>query len=149
MRSARQYYKELFMTKENHFTKRMIARRADQGLSQEDLSKRSGVAAAQISRYELGKSKPRPNVIAKLAEALKVPYEWLAYGDNDVEPLKLPGINTYQVELPGDLAKIIEKRAEEIGIPEYELMERMLAISLVEDGVLEKISDYYSNKKPT
>lgn len=137
------------MTKKDHFIKRLIARRADQGLSQEELSQRSGVAAAQISRYELGKSNPRPNVIAKLAEALNVPFDWLAYGGNDVEPLPLPGISTHQIELPEDLALMIQKKAEEMGIPEYELMERMLAESLVHDGILENIADYYSNKKPT
>lgn len=137
------------MTKENQFIKRMIARRADQGLSQEDLSKKSGVAAAQISRYELGKSKPRPNVMAKLADALNVPFEWLAYGENDVEPVPIPGIKTHQIELPEDLANMIIKKAEEMGIPEYELVERMLAESLVHDGVLQNIDDYYSNKKPT
>ncbi|UTJ46580.1 helix-turn-helix domain-containing protein [Atlantibacter subterranea] len=137
------------MTKENDFIKRMIARRVDQGLSQEELSKKSGVAAAQISRYELGKSKPRPNVIAKLAEALNVPFKWLAYGDNDVEPLPIPGVETRMVELPADIAALIEKIAKEKGIPEYELIERMLAESLFNDGVLENVSDYYSNKKPT
>ncbi|EAM8301876.1 helix-turn-helix transcriptional regulator [Salmonella enterica] len=144
-----QYYKELFMTKENHFIKRMIARRVDQGLSQEELSKKSGVAAAQISRYELGKSKPRPNVIARLAEALNVPFEWLAYGDNDVEPVPIPGIPTRQIELPEDLANIIKKKADEMGIPEYEFIERMLAESFVHDGILEKVEDYYTDKKPT
>lgn len=137
------------MTKENQFIKRMIARRADQGLSQEDLSKKSGVAAAQISRYELGKSKPRPNVVAKLAEALNVPFEWLAYGDNDVEPMPISGVKTRLIELPEDLANVIHEKAEEMGIPEYELIERMLAKSLVRDGVLEDVADYYSNNKPT
>lgn len=137
------------MTKENQFIKRMIARRADQGLSQEDLSKKSGVAAAQISRYELGKSKPRPNVMAKLAEALNVPFEWLAYGDNDVDPVPIPGVKTRTIELPEDLAVVIKNKAEEMGIPEYELVERMLAESLVHDGILENVADYYSNKKPT
>ncbi|WP_042871460.1 helix-turn-helix transcriptional regulator [Dickeya poaceiphila] len=136
------------MTKENHFIKRMIARRVDQGLSQEDLSKRSGVAAAQISRYELGKSKPRPNVIARLAEALNVPFEWLAYGDNDADPITIPGIPTRQIELPEDLVNIIKKKADEMGIPEYELIERMLAESLVHDGVIENVDDYYLLKKP-
>lgn len=78
-----------------------------------------------------------------------MPFDWLAYGGNDVEPLPLPGISTHQIELPEDLALMIQKKAEEMGIPKYELMERMLAESLVHDGILENIADYYSNKKPT
>lgn len=107
------------------------------------------MAAAQISRYELGKSKPRPYVMAKLAEALNVPFEWLAYGDNDVEPVPIPSVKTRTIELPEDLAIVIKNKAEEMGIPEYELVERMLAESLVHDGILENVADYYSNKKPT
>ncbi|OCG56600.1 helix-turn-helix domain-containing protein [Gilliamella sp. Fer4-1] len=69
------------MTNNDTFAKRLIQRRAQLEYSQEDLSKRTGIAAAQISRYEAGKNKPRANIISKLANHLGVPFSWLAYGE--------------------------------------------------------------------
>jgi transcriptional regulator with XRE-family HTH domain len=69
------------MINNDTFAKRLIQRRAQLEYSQEDLSKRTGIAAAQISRYEAGKNKPRANIISKLANHLGVPFSWLAYGE--------------------------------------------------------------------
>ena len=69
------------MTNNNTFSKRLIQRRAQLGYSQEELSKLTGIAAAQISRYEAGINKPRANIISKIANCLSVPFSWLAYGD--------------------------------------------------------------------
>jgi len=71
----------LFMTNNDTFSKRLIQRRAQFGYSQEELSKLTGIAAAQISRYEAGINKPRANIISKIANCLSVPFSWLAYGD--------------------------------------------------------------------
>ena len=69
------------MTNNNTLQSRLIQRRAQLGYSQEELSKLSGIAAAQISRYEAGINKPRATIIARLANHLAVPFSWLAYGD--------------------------------------------------------------------
>lgn len=69
------------MTNNDTFSKRLIQRRAQFGYSQEELSKLTGIAAAQISRYEAGINKPRANIISKIANCLSVPFSWLAYGD--------------------------------------------------------------------
>ncbi|MBX4133442.1 helix-turn-helix transcriptional regulator [Frischella sp. Ac48] len=69
------------MTNNDTFAKRLIQRRAQLEYSQEELSKRTGIAAAQISRYEAGINKPRANIISKLANHLGVPFSWLAYGE--------------------------------------------------------------------
>lgn len=70
---------------ENELAHRLIKARSGHGWSQADLSEASGVAAAQISRYESGRAKPRPEVVAKLAKSLAVGFEWLAYGKGDME----------------------------------------------------------------
>ncbi|TDF26198.1 XRE family transcriptional regulator [Delftia tsuruhatensis] len=66
---------------DSELPQRLIKARSGHGWSQADLAEVSGVAAAQISRYEQGRSKPRTEVTAKLAKALAVRFEWLAYGD--------------------------------------------------------------------
>lgn len=66
---------------DSELPQRLIKARSGHGWSQADLAEVSGVAAAQISRYEQGRSKPRTEVTAKLAKTLAVRFEWLAYGD--------------------------------------------------------------------
>lgn len=67
------------------FQHRLIKARSGHGWSQADLAEVSGVAPAQISRYELGKSKPRTEVIARLAKSLAVAFDWLAYGNGEMD----------------------------------------------------------------
>lgn len=64
---------------------RLIKARSGHGWSQADLAEVSGVAAAQISRYEAGRNKPRSEIVAKLAKALAVRFDWLAYGKGEIE----------------------------------------------------------------
>ena len=67
------------------FQHRLVKARSGHGWSQAELAEVSGVAPAQISRYELGKSKPRTEVVAKLAKAMAVSFDWLAYGKGEIE----------------------------------------------------------------
>ncbi|UBB17768.1 helix-turn-helix domain-containing protein [Comamonas odontotermitis] len=67
------------------FQHRLVKARSGHGWSQAELAEVSGIAPAQISRYEQGKSKPRTEVIAKLAKALAVGFDWLAYGKGEIE----------------------------------------------------------------
>lgn len=68
------------MTYADGFRERLISARSIKGLSQQALAEASGVAAAQVSRYESGKSLPRPEVVAKLSRALVVDFDWLLNG---------------------------------------------------------------------
>lgn len=70
---------------DSELPQRLIKARSGHGWSQADLAQVSGVAAAQISRYEQGRSKPRSEVVAKLAKALAVSFEWLAFGRGQAE----------------------------------------------------------------
>jgi HTH-type transcriptional regulator, competence development regulator len=52
---------------------RLREQRLRQGLSQRDLSERTGITAANISRLETGEtSQPRPSTLRKLAAGLGV-----------------------------------------------------------------------------
>ena len=84
------------------FTQRLSSRRVGMQLSQSDLARLSGVAVAQISRYESGKSKPRKDIIAKLAQALDVDFEWLSGVDKTTS-----ADNNSSEEIPPSLYKYI------------------------------------------
>ncbi|CAB3928726.1 helix-turn-helix domain-containing protein [Achromobacter deleyi] len=60
----------------------LIALRGAAGLTQRELAHRAGIAATQLSRYETGRSRPRPVVLDSLAKVLDVPVAAL-YGEVD------------------------------------------------------------------
>ena len=113
---------------EQDLAQRLIKARSGHGWSQADLAEVSGVAAAQISRYEAGRSKPRSEVVAKLAKSLAVRFEWLAYGQGEIElddggeVPKHPssrGVIT-EIEVDDELRKSMEAIAKDEGIT-YEM----------------------------
>lgn len=83
------------------------------GWSQVDVANASGVAAAQISRYEQGSNTPRPQVVARLATALGVSFSWLLTGAGQPVDPWLAGRSTLRVELPEDLIRRIEQAASQ------------------------------------
>ena len=102
-------------TNDDSFSSRLIQARSAKGWSQQDLSKSSGVAAAQISRYEQGSNSPRPPVVAKLANALGISFPWLLTGlGKPVESNRI-GWTTIKVQLPVGLISRLEKAATENG----------------------------------
>ncbi|EAA8863392.1 XRE family transcriptional regulator [Salmonella enterica subsp. enterica] len=119
------------MTKHDDIKTRLIARRAELGWSQERLSKESGVAAAQISRYEAGLNKPRANIIAKLASAMTVEFGWLAYGIRDN-----PDLEETEVILPRKLKEELVKQAKAAGMTE-------------EQFIIKLLEESFMHKKPT
>ncbi|CUJ01191.1 helix-turn-helix domain-containing protein [Achromobacter aegrifaciens] len=96
------------MTIKDDFAERLRLLRAERGLSQIDLATQAGIAPAQLSRYELGKSYPRAEVLAKLADALGVSRRELATKGPE------RGVS---VSLPMDLiAKLSESAAKRLGV---------------------------------
>lgn len=98
-------------TTKDEFAARLIKARSMKGWSQVDVANASGVAAAQISRYEQGSNTPRPQVVAKLAAALGVSFSWLLSGVGDPVDPWLDGRTTLRVELPKELIRRIEQSA--------------------------------------
>ena len=120
------------MTNNDTFSKRLIQRRAQFGYSQEELSKLTGIAAAQISRYEAGINKPRANIISKIANCLSVPFSWLAYGDTSelIDINKNEDNVSFSISLPKEQYDLlilnanennmdIETYIHQIIVPEY------------------------------
>lgn len=52
------------------FIRALITARAEQGLTQKELSERSGIQQADISRLETGKGNPGIKTLQRLAEAM-------------------------------------------------------------------------------
>ncbi|PRH05445.1 hypothetical protein C6T60_14640 [Burkholderia multivorans] len=67
---------------------RIVRSRAGLKLSQAELAARVGIAPTQLSRYEMGKNRPRPEMIQRLAEALDVLPEWLETGEGSVNDIE-------------------------------------------------------------
>ncbi|WP_429497076.1 helix-turn-helix domain-containing protein [Robbsia andropogonis] len=68
---------------DNSVGERIVAARAQLNLSQADLAERVGIAPTQLSRYEMGKNRPRIEMIYRLAQALAMSPSGLANGDID------------------------------------------------------------------
>ncbi len=95
------------------FAERLLHARSDSGLTQRELSEKTGISTVQLSRYESGKSAPRPPVLMKLAKALSVNHEWL--GGNDA--FEKDETYEYELELPPDLYDKSESIAKDLGVP--------------------------------
>lgn len=103
------------------FAARLLHARSVAGITQRELAERTGISTVQLSRYESGKSKPRPPVLMKVAKALAVNHEWLGGSDaHDSDEIHL-----HEVELPGDVYDETVEIADKLGVP-HELFVKML-----------------------
>ena len=59
------------------FSDRLRQARKRQGLTQEELGKKSGLSTYTIQRYEYGKLNPKRDTVAKLATALNLGYNFV------------------------------------------------------------------------
>ncbi|MCU6406630.1 helix-turn-helix domain-containing protein [Enterobacter quasiroggenkampii] len=116
------------MTINDSIATRIIERRAELEMSQNDLAREASVAPAQISRYESGKTLPRPKVIARLAEALLVPYAWLAYGEGREERISGSGKIDLHFNVPKELKEFFDKKCTEEGMSKEDLLVEMFEL---------------------
>lgn len=101
---------------DNSLGLRIIKARSALGWSQADLASHSGVAAAQVSRYEQGRNVPRPEVLAKMAKALQVDFDWLSMGATAADASREPTAKRDKVTLTlsnSEYAQFAELAAEE------------------------------------
>jgi transcriptional regulator with XRE-family HTH domain len=120
---------------------RLIKARSGLGWSQQDLAEASGVAAAQISRYEAGRSAPRPEVVARLAKALNVQFEWLASATPQIErgepDRHLPSGHVLEVvDIPAAVLQTVQREADRLGITL-----EMMVKEIIMEGVVSRVSE--------
>lgn len=64
------------------FVQRVKQAMSEQGISQSELVKLTGISRSGISQYLSGKNIPRQKALTAIADALNVSPEWLVEGDN-------------------------------------------------------------------
>ena len=108
----------------------LIAAREKRGLSQSDVARLTGIAQAQLSRYESDAVYPRSAALAKIADALGVTVtDLLAEGDAP----KRPSTSTLvRIDLPAELHAQLVIEATQIGKSMDELIVARLEQSFSE-----------------
>lgn len=116
----------LVMTKSNSIASRLISRRAEIGMSQNQLAVKAEIAPAQVSRYESGASNPSIKTLGKLAVALGVNFDWLQSGSDPKTPPQEEFYSFFGNDDDGVFLKSLKALAEENGMTLndvlYELM---------------------------
>lgn len=102
------------------FPERLLAAREKRGLSQEGLSKRSGLQASAISHFETGTRKPSFDNLRRLADALDVTTDYLLGRVTDTEALAgadtlhrhLDRLTSDDREMAEDFLKLLADKAK-------------------------------------
>ena len=68
------------------FAHRLVAIRKQRGIGQQAFAAQIGVHVSQVRRYEAGTSQPTLDVLKRIAVALTVTTDELAFGDTGREP---------------------------------------------------------------
>lgn len=99
------------------------------GLSQEELGRRAGVKAVQISKYERGIYAPRAAVLGRIAAALETTADYLLSGQmpaaKDELTAVLPRLDALPAELRAHLFELLDAvlRAHDLTRPEQRAAE--------------------------
>lgn len=104
--------------KELRFGRRLYSLRTMLGMSQAELSKKSGVSVQSISHYERGRRNPKIDKVRSLAKALGVTSSYLLGNahDNDVsDDLELVGVAGSVTTNPHD-TELIEKNKQALNV---------------------------------
>jgi transcriptional regulator with XRE-family HTH domain len=92
--------------------------REDKNLSLNQLALYSGVSAAHLSRIERGLREPSPEILRKIATALKVPYEELmkaaGYLDGELSVTPITNSETRQIKNQEWQPELTEKDKKDI-----------------------------------
>jgi transcriptional regulator with XRE-family HTH domain len=100
----------------NKFSQRLKELRKERGLTQEELSKYSGVSFPTISRYENGqRDEPKLTILKTLANYFGVTIDYMA-GDTDVKDLNFTSTEIARIfnELSDDSKKVLMDLAKNL-----------------------------------
>lgn len=92
---------------------RMRQSREDLNLTQDDLAERAGIEVLQIWRYESGKTKPKTDMLVKIAKALHVSADYLLGLTDDPKGYAIDELSDQETEVieamrSGDKIKAIQ-----------------------------------------
>lgn len=105
------------------FAKRLKQARKRQGLTQEELGKKSGLSTYTIQRYEYGKLNPKKDTVSKLAAALNLSYSHTQSGEpfffTFIDTLPSPEYEDAEKFNQDQYQDAIEKSLEDIKMPKF------------------------------
>ena len=108
---------------------RIKLRRAQLKMSQHMLSASVGIATPQLYQYESGRTKPRPDMIGRLASALLVRVDWLACGNEPMlenESHSHENINQVEFNIPVEAYSKLKQVAQDQNTSISELIKQIL-----------------------
>lgn len=104
------------------FGNRLLEYRLENSLSLSDLSKKVGIPAQTLNRYELGQRTPKVDIAIKIAENLNIDPLWLQGYEVDAKEIfgekHLVDIKDFIKKRRIDLGLSKEELAKKIGVPE-------------------------------
>lgn len=95
------------------FPSKLVRLRADAGMTQRELAKASGLSVPQISRYEMGTSKPRMTALVKLAAALNRDVSELVDADDQPEITEISLVSEDETSMPVALPRASFERLQQ------------------------------------
>ncbi|WP_055134600.1 helix-turn-helix domain-containing protein [Pseudomonas mediterranea] len=102
------------------FPSKLVRLRADAGMTQRELAKASGLSVPQISRYEMGTSKPRMTALVKLAAALNRDVSELVDAEDQPEITEISLVSedesSIPIALPKETYERLQQEANEYGV---------------------------------
>ncbi|MFM0306291.1 helix-turn-helix domain-containing protein [Paraburkholderia sp. RL17-383-BIF-A] len=104
--------------------------RSARGWSQAHLAELVGMKKAQLSRYEVGASAPRPEVVHRIASALGVSQAWLADGEAPINDHEIPDEKAKTVPLTPKAMDTLFALATKTGLSITEVIELALKDAL-------------------
>ena len=136
---------------------RIITCRTRLRFSQQEVADLIGIAAPQLYRYETGRSKPRPAMADRIADALGVSTNWLLTGEGDMERSKKdglgtrekPGFHVISVEFTPSEAKAFRRHAKAKGMTPEQFMKMLMYQQFEKNNLLDTDSKVRKHTNPS
>lgn len=124
---------------------RILSCRTRLRFSQQEIADLAGIAPSQFYRYEAGRTKPRPAMADRLAEALGVSTKWLMTGQGDMERDQedntglrdASNLHVIPVEFTPGEAKLLKRYAKSRGMTPEQVLKMVMYQQFEKFGMLD------------
>lgn len=133
------------MSTPSEIGERIRMSRARLRFSQQEVADLAQIAPAQFYRYEAGRTRPRPAMADRLAEALGVSTQWLSTGDGPMERSPdddtglrdASGFHVISVDFTPSEAKELRRHARARGMTPEQLMKLLMYQQFEKVGIID------------
>ena len=134
---------------------RILSCRTRLRFSQQEIADLAGIAPSQFYRYEAGRTKPRPAMADRLAEALGVSTKWLLTGDGEMERnaedntglRDASNLHVVPVEFTPGEAKLLKRYAKSRGMTPEQVLKMVMYQQFEKFGMLDADGNLLSTTK--